>query len=216
MRLNAIFLLLTGFLTAPASALDIVNGNFENPPIGTGTFNLVLPGWSQSLDGQAAGVWNIPADFSQFDAEAPEGTQIGYSNNLSMAQQSSRILTADAVALFAFGGRRNDANAGSFFMELWAGGTVVNGDVSGGTLLSSVNFDHTLIAPSSFLNIQTSYTPILGDPLIGQLLSVRFVRTSGVQMNMDAVRFNAVPEPSSAMAALIVGLVVGCKRRRRL
>ena len=213
MKLTSIFLLLTGFLSVPVSA-DFINGNFENPPIGSGTFNLVLPGWSQS-GGAAAGVWNIPADFSQFDAEAPEGTQIGYSNNVSMAQQSSRILTQDAVTLYAFAGRRGDANAGSFTMELWAGGTVVNGVVSGGSLLSSVDFDHTQISASSFLEIQTGYTPTIGDPLIGQLLSARFERTAGLQMNMDRVSFSPVPEASSAMVMLLMGLVVGCKRRMR-
>ncbi len=72
-----------------------------------------------------------------------------------MAQQSARVLTANSETLYAFAGRRSDTNAGSFRMELWAGGSVANGAVIGGTLLSSVDFDHTLLAPNSFIGIQT-------------------------------------------------------------
>jgi hypothetical protein len=208
MRLLSLTLVLTSFCCTPAVA-DFINGNFESPSVGAfGTG--FSPDWTQS-GGADSGVWNIPHD-GNFNAEAPEGTQIGFSNNTSMAQQSSRILTQDPITLYAFAGRRADSFAGSFRMELWAGGTVASGAVTGGTLLSSFDFNHTLLAPSSFVEIQTSYTPTVGDPLIGQLLSARFVRTAGTQMNMDRVSFEAIPEPSSVTVFVFAGLVAACRR----
>ena len=44
----------------------------------------------------------------------------------------------------------------------------------------------------SFIGIQTGYTPTGGDPLIGQLLSARFLLTAGPQMDMD--RLTAGPQ----------------------
>jgi hypothetical protein len=210
MRLLSLFLLMTSFPCAPAFA-DFVNGGFEQPAISEGSFTEIAFGWSNG------GVWNIYPGYGFFDAEAPEGTQIGFSNNNAMAQQTARVLTQDSITLQAIAGRRSDSFAGSFRMELWAGGTVVTGNISGGTLLSFVEFDHTLIAPSSFLDIETTYTPSPGDPLIGQLLSARFLKTSGIQMNMDHVRFStvAVPEPSSIFLASLIGLAVGFPNRHR-
>jgi hypothetical protein len=209
MKLLALVLVLTSFCCSPAIA-DFINGGFESPLAATGSPAL-SSAWSQS-GGADAGVWNIFPGYSLFNAEAPEGTQIGFSNNASMAQQSSRLLTQAPVTLYAFAGRRADAFAGSYRMELWAGGTVAAGAVTGGTLLSSVDFNHTLIAQSTFIEIQTSYTPTVGDPLIGQLLSARFVRTAGTQMNMDRVSFEAIPEPSSVTVFLLAGLVAACRR----
>jgi hypothetical protein len=212
MKLFSVFLLFASCHCSWAAA-DFVNGNFESPELGPGGFNN-SSAWSQS-GGADAGVWNIFPGYGLFDAEAPEGTQIGFSNNAAMAQQSTRILTQDEVVLYAFAGRRADFFAGSFRMELWAGGTVSNGAVNGGTLLSSVDFDHTLLSPSTFVEIGAAYTPLVNDPLIGQLLSARFVRTAGSQMNMDHVRFFTVPEPTSTAVLALAGLVVGCTKRIR-
>jgi hypothetical protein len=209
MRLPTIVLVLTSLCCTPAVA-DFINGNFESPSVANSA-TAGSPVWTQSGSSDS-GVWNIVPGYVLFNAEAPEGTQIGYSNNPSMAQQSSRLLTQDPVTLYAFAGRRADAFAGSYRMELWAGGTVASGAVTGGTLLSSFDFNHTLLAPSSFVEIQTSYTPTVGDPLIGQLLSARFVRTAGTQMNMDRVSFEAIPEPSSVTVFALAGLVAACRR----
>jgi len=199
--------------SAVASAHSyLVNPSFELPAIPDGNTAAGANGWSGNVT--QWGVWNIFPGYAYFSSEAPDGTQILYSNSGTVAQQSSLALQEGIVKLSAMGGRRQDVFAGSFQMQLWAGGSVSNGAVTGGFLLASADFDHTKLSPSTFAPLHLNFAADSSNPYLGQLLSVRFVTLSG-QMNVDNVRleFEAVPEPAT-MAAVGLGALAVLRRRR--
>ncbi len=207
-----VFAAFVGVSVMPSAFAQVVNPSFEEPFLASG-FSAVatLPGWSRS--GGDAGVWVLPAT-GFFNASAPHGRQIFYSNGPSVAQQISDTLTEGTHTFFAQAGRRGDNFAGSFSMRMYAGGTVAAGVVTGGTLLGTTIFNHTTVSANTFTPISVSYTAAAGDPLLGQLLSVEFVRTSG-QMNFDSVTFNnqVVPEPAT-LTLLALG-ALALRRNRR-
>ncbi len=209
MQSKLVGLTFAALLAGNASAW-IVNGNFETPAYGNGGFTDGLPGWTKAGE---AGHWNIFPGYGFFNSEAPAGTQIFYGNGTSIAQQTAAELLVGTSTLSVMAGRRADTFAASFRMELYAGGTVDSGNVTGGVLLKAVNFDHTSIAPSSFVPLTLEYTADATDANLGKLLSVRFFKTTGVQMNFDQVQLNPVPEPGT-MIALAAGLGLLARRRR--
>lgn len=195
---------------AGSSQAQLINASFEDPLMNNGTYGTSgINGWSNASGD--AGVWNIPtAGF--FNAEAPHGTQIGYINGTSLAQQSSATLVEGLNEISVQAGRRSDSFSGSFNFQLWVGGTVSGGNVVGGELLASTLFDHTTISPSTFTLITTSFNAAGNDPRLGQLLSVRILRAAGSQANFDDVRMSAVPEPAT-LAALALGAFLVRRRK---
>ena len=201
---------MAGLGLASVSQAQLINASFEEPVMAQGSWGTAgLPGWTNGSGD--TGAWNIPSS-SFFVAEAPHGTQIGYSNSIQVAQQSSVGLIEGLNEVTVMGGRRQDSFAGSFDLQLWVGGTVVNGTVIGGEMLSSTSFVHTTIPVSSFTLISTSFTAAANDPRLGQLLTVRFFKTSGSQMNWDDVRMSAVPEPMTMVGLGAFALLL---RRRK-
>ena len=194
----------------PAEA-EIVNGSFEDPALaGAGQFSPSgIPGWTAS--GGNLGVWRLP-DPSYFPAEAPDGNQIGFSNGVAIAQQLPDVLAPGLRIASVLAGRRDEQYAGSFRFEMWAGGTVANGVVTGGTLLDSAEFDHTLFPAATFHPLVLSYEAAIDDPLLGEPLALRMVPTGGAQMNFDRV---ALPEPSGFAATALPALLLGALARRR-
>jgi len=194
----------------PAEA-EVVNGSFEDPVLAVaGEFSASgIPGWTAS--GGSLGVWRLP-DPTYFQAEAPDGNQIGYSNGAAIAQQLPDVLVPGLGIASVLAGRRDDQYAGSFRFEMWAGGTVANGVVSGGTLLDSAEFDHTLYPAATFHPLVLSYEAAIDDPLLGEPLALRLVPTGGIQMNFDRV---ALPEPSGFAATALPALLLGALARRR-
>ncbi len=208
-NLLAVALVATCFANA-----SVVNGSFEDPVIATGTYTTVsIPGWSKGPTGDF-GVWNIPlAGF--FNAEAPDGTNIGYMNGHFLAQQTDNVLAVGETTLTLMGGRRHDSFAGSFTARLIAGGTLADGVVTGGTLLSESTFSHIDHDPDSFSLVTVTYDALDGDASLGKLLTIQIERVGGSQANFDDVRLHvdAVPEPGT-MAALSLGLTALIRRRR--
>lgn len=197
---------------AGSASAQIANGSFEEPFLSSGYTQNGIDGWTTS--GSSAGVWVMPAS-GFFTAPAPDGRQIGYFNGTSIAQQTGFIIEEGLQSLTIMAGRRSDGFAGSFRLELWAGGTVSAGNVNGGTLLGSALFDHTQVEPTSWHQLQIDYTAASGDAAIGQAVDVRLVRTAGSQADFDLVQFNGVvPEPGT-VAAMGLGLFALVARRRK-
>lgn len=211
---NVWALVLSGVLAClgpPVAEAAVVNGSFEDPALTTaGSFSTApIPGWTSA--GSNLGVWRLPHPI-YFTALAPDGNQIGYSNGLAIAQQLTDVLAPGLQIASLMAGRRDDVYAGSFDFEMWAGGTVANGVVTGGVLLDSAHFDHTLYAASTFHPLVLAYEASAVDPLLGQPLAVRIVQTGGLQMNFDRV---TLPEPSGGAATLLSALALGALARLR-
>lgn len=209
-----VHLLALSIACAGLAQATLTNASFETPPQPQGNYTQNgIDGWTTS--GGSAGVWHLPAN-SFFEANAPDGLQIGYSNASLVAQQSTDILQEGKTTLSVMGGRRTDSFAGSFFFRLWAGGTVASGDIIGGTLLGESYFGYTAYNPSTFSLITVEYTASANDPLLGQLLTVQFAKAEGSQMDWDDVRLvtpNPVPEPFSIFV-LGAGAVALSRKRK--
>jgi hypothetical protein len=206
---------------AHAQLLPIVNAGFEDPVQSNNNFTSGgINGWTNS---GISGVWR-PVSAGFFSVPVPEGAQVGYINDVSVAQQLASPLSIGSYTLAAQVGRRNDGFQGTIQIELWAGGTVASGNVTGGTLLTFVSLapaDQTLggfellTAPTFAANGST--------PQLGQQLSVRIVKLNGSQVDFDAVTVNfvgsGVAAPESGTLSLLLGAgamgLVGVTARRR-
>ncbi len=190
----------------------IVNGDFEDPPQTSGAFSTgTPPGWT--TPGGAAGVWHV-VSLGYFDTLAPSGVQVGYINSGSMAQQTSDVLLEGNTQVDLYFGRRKDGFQGSSKVELYAGGSVAAGVVTGGTLLASLDVAQTDVAVGAWEAFSLGYTALGSDPSLGQALSVRIEKTSGSQIDFDQVVLTTpVPEPAS-LGAIALGLGFLAKRRR--
>ena len=192
----------------------IINASFEDPTYSLGSFGQNgMPGWSST---SSYGAWNIPNN-PFFLAEAPHGTQIGYTNGPAIAQQTDDVLNVGLTTLSVMGGRRSDSLSRSFYLQLWAGGTQKDGSLTGGTLLGEVLFDVSSIASASFKLVTLDYQASANDANLGKQLTVRMALqpgSGGGQINFDDVRLNAVPEPGTWLA-LGVGACALIRRRRR-
>lgn len=210
---------------ANAQLLPIVNAGFEDPVQSNNNFTTGgINGWTNS---GVSGVWR-PVSASFFSVPVPEGAQVGYINGISVAQQLASPLSIGSYTLSTQVGRRNDGDVGTIQIELWAGGAVASGIVTGGTLLTSA-----LLAPADqtlgAFELLTAPTFVANGstPQIGQLLSVRIVKLNGTQVDFDAINVNFVgtsveaPEPGTLALLLatggigITGLMAAQRRRRR-
>lgn len=191
--------LLGGSIQALSSA-SLLNASFEDPPLPPGQY--IATGTEGWING--TGVWHIPTT-GFYQANAPDGLQIGYTNNARMAQQSSNVVGVGTNSVTLQAGRRHDSFAGSFNLNVYAGGNVSStGVVTGGNLIATANFDFTTVAIDSFTPITASYTALPGDPNLGQFITVQLERTNGSQVNVDDVR---ITSPAST-TVLATGLSV--------
>lgn len=201
---------------------QIINPSFEADVAGAQNLTAGTPitGWSTNGTGQ--GSWDIrgPFGFGVWEPfwtqTAPDGNQIAYINDGAAAQQTGFRVIEGVQTLSVMAGNRADAwVSADFTIQLWAGGTVSNGDVVGGRFLASHLVQMATITPGTFSPFSVSYTAGALDSSLGNLISVRLANFSGHQINVDDVdlQFAPVPEPAS-MVALTIGLVALARRRR--
>lgn len=159
-----------------AQPIPIVNAGFEAPQItacGFRGFNLATDGWER-VNGSEAGLWR-PG--TCWDLDAPQGTQVAYSNGGTGRQiLSTAALPSTTYTLSAMVGTRDHGCCApqTVRLELWAG---------------TVNFGTRILLPSQvpprgewarfFL---TATTPPSLPP--GTNLQIRFV-SSGTQADFD-------------------------------
>lgn len=199
--------------SAFANSIFIENHSFEDPTLSSGSFfysPTPMPGWSSNgIGGADRGIWNTTAP-------GKDGANIAFAyRNSAFAQQLGEALQADTIyTLDYLLGRTNGLTTGS--VELWAGGTVADGAVTGGTLLAS----RTEVLSSGQMNeFSFSFDSTGAGPSIGQLLSIRMAGTTTLgqsYVSFDNARLTSspVPEPG-AMAAAAAGLGLLAARRRR-
>lgn len=199
--------------------LAITNAGFEDPALAVGIFTSGgIVGWSNSPG--TSGSWR-PNSPSHFTTPVPEGGQVGYINSTSIAQGLTDTLQVGSYDLSLQVGRRVDGFVGNTTVQLFAGGTVANGDVTGGTLLSSASLAFANIVAGTFQPLTLNYVAAINDPSLGQNLAIRIVKTSGSQIDFDAVRLQSnavtVPEsPTGIFAAIgLIAFVVGKRRKAR-
>lgn len=197
---------------ASATPVSIANHSFEAQTLGSGDFfysPTQITDWSTTATGFAdRGVWNTTAT-------GKDGINIAFAyRDNAIAQQLSHTLLADRVyTLDYLLGRTGSATVGR--VELWAGGTLSNGVVTGGTLLAS----NTVALNSGVMTeYSMDYTSPSTGSVIGQALTVRLLGTtgSGSYVSFDNIRLSyaPVPEPAS-MLALGMGAVALLRRRKR-
>ncbi len=177
-HLFTFFMLLTS-----AQGAGIINPSFENPVLSSGGFqNGAIPGWSgptaQSFYfGVTAQIASLPP--------VPSGNQAAFVNNFgtgggsptsnAIAQQLTDTLQPSAAyVLSASFGWRNDNAESIGRLEIWCGGTVSDGAVSGGTLLASKNVK---LVKGQFVRDFVTFKSLPPWNHVGEKLSVRLVGT---------------------------------------
>lgn len=196
---------------ASAAPINIVNHSFEDPALGPGSFTYSaqggVPGWTFNTrpgGSQDIGVWYT-------GAVNKVGNQIGFVySGYSIAQALSHVVlpettyTLDYLAGYTAGQ--------SLIVELFAGGTVASGAVTGGTLLAT----KTTTGPGSAVldAYQLTFTTGATGAGIGETLSIRVSTTGSSYAGFDHFLLDATPVPEPATLSL-VGLAAAALARRK-
>ncbi len=227
-----------------AATIEIINSGFEEPSlaglepiVGEEIFTFTTPpGW-QLYDPQGLiptetnlatsypGVWNPSSAF--FAEEAPEGENIGAiflnrspgSGVVGLSQTLADTLQANTeyTLQVAVGNPGSDFFAGfpGYRLEILAGETIIAED------------DNTVtIAEGEFETVTLSFATTNQESNLGQPLQIRLLNTlesDGLEVNFDDVQLSAnsvslesVPESSSILSLLLLGmgLVIATLNRR--
>jgi hypothetical protein len=195
---------------ASAQPISINNASFENQALTSGSFfysPTQIDGWTSTATGGAdRGVWNT-------SAPGKDGQNIAFAYGANaLAQQLTATLQPNTVYTMDYLiGRTGSSITGT--VELWAGGTVANGVVTGGTLLQTQT---ETLNTSSMLARTLTYTSPTSGSTIGQLLTIRLAgapASGSTYVSFDHIRLAAVPEPAT-LSVLALGVAALVRRRK--
>lgn len=181
----------------PAAAQNLVsNPSFENPAMGNpGLQQDSIPGWT----GTVAGGSNYGAFRNTAHIVAKDGANVAFINSEAGAARGL-VQTIGAVAVGErydasawFGWRNDNANSSNVALELWVGGVVSGGNITGGTMVAS---QAPVMVQGTWVQGVASYVVPPAD--VGKTLRIRLATTSplGAQTNFDHVSVTkAAPAP---------------------
>ncbi len=181
----------------------------------------VLNGWlGDSTLARTFGAYYVPAGAYNSTPAAPEGLQIAYVNNgTSIAQNTGVALSSNTTyTLSVLVGRNNGSGNSAGGALLFQGGSIVNGEVTGGTLLGSTS---PVMFSGQFSQAQIVFSTGGSVSSSGALI-IQLKSLASDQVNFDKVslfRTSAVPEPG--VFALLAGsgtigtMLLSLSRKRR-
>lgn len=210
-----------GLASAPVMAgggsitVPVANPSFEEqvlPPGGIFFSPTPITGWTATATGGSdRGLWHFPENFGQ---DGNNVAFVGVGN--SMAQGLSHAIVANSTYTVGFlFGSVGQSSLG--VVELYAGGTVSNGVVTGGTLLDSLVVTRPFFVTNLVAHTFDWSSPLSGLP-VGENLSIRLAYAAGANVPLFdnfQVSYAPIPEPASA-ALLLAGLgtLLWVRRRR--
>jgi len=211
------------FIPARAESLPIVNFSFEMPSAAAGTFIVSTiagpPGWSVYNTGGTAnnrsfGVLN-PSGTQLFPSGATQGSNVGVvfllnttniaEAGLSQTLTSSLQLNTRYTLQVDVGNIGNDPTFphNSFNFNGFPGYRI---DLFAGDTLIGADNNILLPAEGTFLTSTLTFESGSSHPAAGLPLGIRLVNLngSGVEVNFDNVRLDAVPVPEPVACSLLM------------
>lgn len=190
----------------------VLNPSFEAPVLTDGAVAQdFIAGWSGTVSGaNNYGIFRNPLLIA-----AQDGSNLAFIN-VDPGQTKGLVQTLGPVsagerydASAWFGWRADNANISNVAIQLWLGGSVVGGDISGGTLVAS---NAPTLVQGAWVQGTTVYTAPPAQA--GQILRIRLATTSasGSQTNFDNVRVTrTAPAPVPTMtewAMIFFGMIL--------